>query len=469
MSIFDNYLPWTKERLSASGEVKFTHYFLPAGNVIQDQTIPITNLMTLLYLKVQGSVDLTKIQNRLALVKWYESMGKKTFRIDELELLLQENGHEASKKLKKGGINLVGYARSMSGLGDDIRGLMLALEHLGIPYAVICLGHPSDNLMYDDVANEVIRPIYDSSIFCMNGFEFCKLNDIYKSLSDNYGYIVLQAPWELPKLFSDWSSTLDTVDEIWAISRFVETAFINAGFTNVVYNPPIVELAKQGDPKKHVRQKRQFTFLYIFDAASYLSRKNPQAALKCFQEAFQSKENVRLLLKVSNADGSPEFATFEHKCASDKRIIIEKTPLEPQQILNLLNRCDCYLSLHRSEGFGRTIAQASLLAKPVISTNWSGSVDILPEKGRLHVPFKLVAVKEEEYPGSQEQFWAEPDEQIAIDKLKEIYFSNDALRTTIGLENQKFAQTRFTLESSIDHYLKQFTKIINHTTRQDLV
>ncbi len=466
MSIFDDYLPWTQQRLALSDDVDLTNYFLPAINVTQDQRIPITNLMTILYPKIKRSVDLSKTKNRFALVQWYESLGKKTFRIEELELLLKNKESEGASKLEQSGINLVGYARSMSGLGDDIRGLIIVLDRLCIPYSVVCLGHPSDHLMYGRVPNEVLKPVYASSIFCMNGFEFCKLSDIYKNLSDNYGYIVLQAPWELPKLVAKWGPKLEVVDKIWAISKFVETAFTSADFDNVVYNPPIVDVFTPSISNKIRRQKRPFTFLYVFDAASYLSRKNPQAAVQCFQKAFQSDENVCLILKVSNAESSAEFAELERKCLSDKRIHVKRQSLKPEQIVKMINQCSCYLSLHRSEGFGRTIAQASLLAKPVIATNWSGSTDILPDNCRLNVAYTLIAVKEGEYPGFEQQHWAEPDEAVAIEKMKEIYFATDALRLKTGLENQKFAQERFTPEASVERYHEQFKYIMGHTEDQ---
>ena len=39
----------------------------------------------------------------------------------------------------------------------------------------------------------------------------------------------------------------------------------------------------------------------------------------------------------------------------------------------MIAHCDCYVSLHRSEGFGLTAAEAMLLEKPVIATRYGGT------------------------------------------------------------------------------------------------
>ena len=51
----------------------------------------------------------------------------------------------------------------------------------------------------------------------------------------------------------------------------------------------------------------------------------------------------------------------------DDRIILINEAFTRSQTIGLFNVCDAYVSLHRAEGFGRTIAEAMLLGKPVIS------------------------------------------------------------------------------------------------------
>ena len=71
--------------------------------------------------------------------------------------------------------------------------------------------------------------------------------------------------------------------------------------------------------------------------------------------------------------------------------------------------CDCYVSLHRSEGFGLTIAECMALGKPVIATAFSAPTDFMTEENSYPVPYELTRVGAdcEIYPA--EGTWADPD------------------------------------------------------------
>jgi glycosyltransferase involved in cell wall biosynthesis len=62
----------------------------------------------------------------------------------------------------------------------------------------------------------------------------------------------------------------------------------------------------------------------------------------------------------------------------------------PDDVLSLMDACDAYVSLHRSEGLGLTMAEAMLMGKPVIATNFSGNVDFMDDSNSLLVDYELV-------------------------------------------------------------------------------
>ncbi len=69
------------------------------------------------------------------------------------------------------------------------------------------------------------------------------------------------------------------------------------------------------------------------------------------------------------------------------------------EVLSLMNACDAYVSLHRSEGLGLTMAEAMLMGKPVIATSFSGNIDFMNDENSLacvvragetrSIPFRL--------------------------------------------------------------------------------
>ena len=52
--------------------------------------------------------------------------------------------------------------------------------------------------------------------------------------------------------------------------------------------------------------------------------------------------------------------------------------------------CDCYVSLHRSEGLGLTMAEAMALGKPVIATGYSGNLHFMTPENSYLVDFARV-------------------------------------------------------------------------------
>src|SRR3546814_19524450 len=84
---------------------------------------------------------------------------------------------------------------------------------------------------------------------------------------------------------------------------------------------------------------------------------------------------------------------------------------------NLLRCCDCFVSLHRSEGFGRGLAEAMYLGKPVIATRYSGNLDFMDERTAYLVDHELVPVQTGEYPFAEGQHWADADTGQAADYM----------------------------------------------------
>jgi glycosyltransferase involved in cell wall biosynthesis len=90
-------------------------------------------------------------------------------------------------------------------------------------------------------------------------------------------------------------------------------------------------------------------------------------------------------------------------------------------MLSLIRESNCYVSLHRSEGFGLGMAESMALGTPVIGTDYSGSTEFLSSLTGFPVAFTMRPVEPGEYSFSEGQIWAEPDTAAATEAMRRVY------------------------------------------------
>jgi glycosyltransferase involved in cell wall biosynthesis len=165
----------------------------------------------------------------------------------------------------------------------------------------------------------------------------------------------------------------------------------------------------------------QFVFLFMFDAASAVDRKNPLAVIRAFRRAFSENDNVTLLVKASRAQSDPEGYAQLQAAASGAKIVIFDEVMSRERALGLVQMCDCYVSLHRSEGFGLTMAEAMALGKPVIATRYSGNLDFMREENSFLVDYAVVPVETSGPNYRCGGGWAEPSVDHAAELMRAVW------------------------------------------------
>ena len=95
---------------------------------------------------------------------------------------------------------------------------------------------------------------------------------------------------------------------------------------------------------------------------------------------------------------------------------LEET-LTRSKTLELMNCLDVYISLHRSEGFGLTIAEAMALGKPVIASKYSGNVDFMSKECAFLIDTPTIKTKQPYGPYPRGTVWGDPDIQQAADGI----------------------------------------------------
>ncbi|MDC8753788.1 glycosyltransferase family 4 protein [Erythrobacter sp. sf7] len=349
------------------------------------------------------------------------------------------------------GVNLFGHALGRLGLGEDVRMAAKSLEAAGIPYVIrnveaVAAGQ-DEGLRSPSLSADLP---YDVNLFCMTA-ESTLAAIIAQGPAIGEGrYNIGVWPWELPEWPQAWDHAWDFVDEVWATSRFTYDAYKRAAPIPVMHMPMAVNAdatdgatrADFGLPQDH------FLFGYSFDGLSSFARKNPQAVIAAFRKAFSPSEfKVGLVLKsIRGMADQSAWQALGDLMHGDQQIHVIDKSLSRGSLLDLYRSFDAFVSLHRSEGFGRNIAEAMLLAKPVIVSAYSGNMDFADDDTAALVPTGLREVRQGEYPFGAGQKWGEPDVDAAACLMRRMVIDRD-WRQGLAANASKRIRQRYSLDA----------------------
>lgn len=356
----------------------------------------------------------------------------------------------ASTQTPSRGFNLIGYATSPMGLGEDLRSFAAMLEYLKINFSVIDI--PTDVQGLVKVGwSHLTQVDYKTSIFFMSPIECQKLADLHPQLfskpEKKIGYFL----WELPDFPAEQANALQLVDQIWCPTRFVQEVFFKTSRRLTLSLPlPVVQHPPANIDFRALLQipPKAFVVLFVFDARSTMQRKNPQATLRVFMEFAKAHPDAYLILKISRWENIKDSSLSWIPALPNIKVI--QQTLSPQELSSLYSASDCYLSLHRSEGFGRTLVEALQHGLYLVTTDFSGPKDFLTPDNACLVSWNKTTVKAGDYPKlTQDSWWAEPDEGQAVTQLSLAKKKAKVSRNQVGIEDGK----RFSFEALASKYL----------------
>jgi SAM-dependent methyltransferase len=225
---------------------------------------------------------------------------------------------------------------------------------------------------------------------------------------------------------------LNLVDEIWAVSEFTRAA-IAAVTSKPVFAvphpivaprvPASVDRAALGLPEDRT------LFLFCFDLLSIFERKNPLGLIDAYSRAFETDDRATLVLKLINGEKSvPDLERLRLAVADRSDIVLIEEYFDADKLAALMNEADCYVSLHRSEGFGLTMAEAMALGKPVIATAYSGNLDFMNADTAYLVGWTNGTVPAGCEPYPEGSAWAEPDLEEAARLMRHVLEHPDEAR-----------------------------------------
>ena len=245
--------------------------------------------------------------------------------------------------------------------------------------------------------------------------------------------------WEVGEFPAGWESAFEHIDEVWVASRHIYDAISPASPVPVVQVtlPVVMPRVARLSRKQLGLPEDGFLFLFVHDYHSTAARKNPVGLIEAFKCAFPPGSGAKLVVKSINADKLPHEHDRVLLAAGDHPdIILIDAYVSAAEKNAMIEACDCYVSLHRSEGFGLTVAEAMLLAKPVIATRYGGTMEFTTDANAYLVDWAPTEVGVGAHPYPASGVWAEPDLDQAAELMREVFADPELARRRGELARQ---------------------------------
>lgn len=364
------------------------------------------------------------------------------------------------------GVNLVGYLSDPRGVGEAARLLLAALRTADVPVADVdaptdpkTVGEALGRLGYEDYP-------YDFNLICINA-------DMLRAAAKGLGPGFFEGRhsagvwfWEVSHFPEEQRHAFDNVDEVWVATEHVASALRPLTSKPVTtIRMPIVPGEPAEASRAELGMPEGFCFLFVFDYRSVFKRKNPLGLVEAFSKAFAPDEGPSLLIKSIGGDEYPAERRALAAAVADRADIhlIEETVSKEMKDA-MIAGCDCYVSLHRSEGLGLTMGEAMYFGRPVIATAYSGNLDFMTEENSFLVPHAMVEIGPDAAPYPPDKQWAEPDLERASELMRQVFENPDAAARRGGRAAEEIRRTH-----SLDAAAKQLQRRIAEIKRGGLL
>lgn len=348
--------------------------------------------------------------------------------------------HAATLPAVQGGrkvdVQLIGPFKKASGLGMATRLSARILSETGLDVRYVDFG-------MDNPASEVTKNVPPLEDFGPAKVNVIHLNSESLPLIYAYGPDVLSGAYNIGYFYWELNSPalvhylgMGLLDEIW----------VSADYGVDIYKPeagkPVVNvgmcheetgLIDRAAARARLNERLdlssdEFVIFVAFDSFSFAQRKNPMAVLAAFSRAFPDVPQARLVIKTQNKDYVTDpvqhrmWHRIEGMIAADPRIRLMNETLSYEELVSMKAASDCYVSLHRSEGWGFGMIEAMNLKVPVVCTGYSGNMEFCSDETCWLVESTEVQLDREDYIFVRRgQKWAEPDIDHAARQLRAVY------------------------------------------------
>lgn len=252
---------------------------------------------------------------------------------------------------------------------------------------------------------------------------------------------ICMTTWETQDLPETLAEKLNAFNQIIVPSQFCADVMTKVdAYIDVVPHCFWPERWPEKDEKIYERTG-PFTFLWV---GLWGERKNPIGLLKAYLTAFDASDNVKLIMKTGGGEAPLQDYFALLRCLNLKEypaVEFVTNRLTEQELIALHHEADCYISLHRGEGFCLGAFESAMVGNPLIYTKF-GPIDefadwdydyaidynltpaVVPERATIeYMPDgKIVGIATRIDPGGLDgkQYWAEPNLEYAQEAMRNV-------------------------------------------------
>jgi ADP-heptose:LPS heptosyltransferase len=331
-----------------------------------------------------------------------------------------------SNKVEQETINVAyhGWVFDASGYGNAARGYIHALHRAGVNLSVVDLaGRPRQ--VSDRLVESLVGHQFDADFHLFHG-----IPPHWSRQAFPLRNVIALTVWETDTMPPQWRPALNHALEVWLPSEFNTAVFARALERPVFKLPhvwmpgPATVPESAAIPEWGIR-KDDFVFYCIFE---WQDRKGPREMIEAFLRAFPSEPGAVLLIKSNSGAASAAAAMLgelRKRVISAARIEIRCEGWSETQIAALHARGNCYVSLHRGEGWNLPLFDAASRGKPVIATGYSGPMEYLDATAHSLVRHQLGPVRQRYAYYLPSMRWAEPDLAHAAEQMRRVLSERD--------------------------------------------
>ena len=323
-----------------------------------------------------------------------------------------------------------GHVFDASGYGQAARAYVHAFDRAGLDVAVADLsGHAPQ--VRDPLAESLLGRRMEPDFHIFHGIPSVWARDAFRVPN-----AIAMTVWETDTMPAQWRSTLNHTLEVWLPCDYNVRVF-EPRLSKPVFKLPHATLASpessppEGLPRLRV-QPGDFIFYGIFE---WQERKCPAGQIAAYLRAFQEDGPHVLVLKANPGARDAAAAALSdarRRTGSSARVDLHCEAWSDAEIAGLHARGDCYVSLHRGEGWCYPLFEAACRGTPVIATGYSGPLEYLHAGAHQLVPYSMTGVQQPYLFYHPRMHWAEPDLDEAGRRMQWVYTNRDAARENSG-------------------------------------